>query len=488
MDATMTVSTTQLVGLIGAAQMLPAESLRAYAVGGLIPEAVSRPETKEAVSQVMRWASQTGAAVAPWGGGTQQELGSLPTRLDLVLDVSRCDRVLDYQPEDLTVTVEAGITLEALQQRLAQGGKHLAVEAPIPNRATIGGILATGATGPRRFAYGTPRDWLIGIGVVGADGNESKAGGRVVKNVTGYDLNKLYTGSLGTLGVIVEATFKLSPAPLYARALIASFRSASFRSDRTVGGGSTFALAVSAAQALAKQSYSPQGVLVLNNVAAGRMAHPQIRESMVDNDTGPALVVAFYEGRDEALVQRRLSGGADLLGAQGTQALSGGLAEVVHLNPEDSASLLAEATGMGWEPGSPPLLALKLNLPPSAVGEVVSAASQPLPIGQVPGIIADTGFGTVHLSWYGDAAQDQASDQAGFNEPAILETIDKVRDIAHRAGGTAVAEWCPPAVKRRIDVWDGSAFGEREITIMRRIKEKFDPAGLLNPGRFLEGI
>jgi glycolate oxidase FAD binding subunit len=479
----MTVSMTDLVGLIGAAQMLPAESLRAYAVGGLTPEAVSRPESREAVSQVMRWASQTGAAVAPWGGGTRQELGNLPTRLDLVLDVSRCNRVLDFQPEDLTVTVEAGITLEALQQRLAQGGKHLAVEAPLPNRATIGGILATGATGPRRFAYGTPRDWLIGIGVVGADGNESKAGGRVVKNVTGYDLNKLYTGSLGTLGVIVEATFKLSPAPLYARALIASFRSA-----ETAGGGPTSALAVSAAQALAKQSYSPQGVLVLNNVAAGRMAHPQIRESMADNDIGPALVVAFYEGRDEALVQRRLSGGADLLGAQGAQALSGGLAEVVHLNPEDSASLLAEATGMGWEPGSPPLLVLKLNLPPSAVGEVVSAASQPLPIGQVPGIVADTGFGTVHLIWYGDAAQDQASDQAGFSEPAILETVDKVRDIAHRAGGTAVAEWCPLAVKRRFDIWDGSAFGEREITIMRRIKEKFDPAGILNPGRFLGGI
>lgn len=482
----MTASLTdQLASLVGGAQMLPPESLPGYLVGGLTPEAVAQPETREAISQVMEWASRTGAAVAPWGGGTQQGLGNVPARLDLALDVSRCNRVLDFQPEDLTVTVEAGITLEALQRQLSLGGKHLAVEAPQPAKATVGGILAVSATGPRRFAYGTPRDWLIGISVVAADGSESKAGGRVVKNVSGYDLNKLYTGSLGTLGVIVEATFKVSPAPLYFRALIASFRSNES--------------AVNAAQILAKQSYAPQGLLVLNHVAAGQMSHLQIKEVLRGAEVGQALVAAFFEGRDEAMVQGRLSSGANLLGSHGAGADSPGadFIDVVHLNPEDSSSLLAEATDVGWEPEAAPYLALKLNVPPSAVSGVVHAASQPLPLGQTLGIVVDPGFGTVRLLWRGSpglgpASDQRAHNQAEFDGPVSLEsieaTIDRVREFTHEAGGTAVAEWCPLALKHRIDIWDGAAHGEREIQIMRRIKEQFDPAGILNPGRFLGGI
>ena len=292
--------------------MLPAEILPGYAVDGLTPEAVALPENREALSQVMEWAARAGAAVAPWGGGTQQGLGNVPARLDLALDLTRCNRLLDFQPDDLTVTVEAGITLESLQRELAQGGKYLPLEAPQPARATIGGILATNSTGPRRFAYGPPRDWLIGIGVVAADGTESKAGGRVVKNVTGYDLNKLYTGSLGTLGIIVEASFKLSPAPLYSRALIASFQPGQL-------GESQSSKAVAAAQTLVSLSYSPRGLQVFNNAAALRMNDPQIREVAADSDTGQWVAIAFYEGRDEAIVRRRMSDGANLLGSLGAR-------------------------------------------------------------------------------------------------------------------------------------------------------------------------
>ena len=124
-----------------------------------------------------------------------------------------------------TATVEPGVTLQTLRRELAQGDKFVPLEAPLAERATIGGILASNVSGPLRYSYGLPRDWLIGISVVGADGVESKAGGKVVKNVTGYDLNKLYTGSLGTLGVIVEATFKLAPRPDAGAALVASFPS-----------------------------------------------------------------------------------------------------------------------------------------------------------------------------------------------------------------------------------------------------------------------
>ena len=131
--------------------------------------------------------------------------------MGIVLDISRVNRVIDYQPGDMTATVEAGITVDALQRELAVAGQFVPLESPLCGRATVGGTLATALSGPMAHAYGPPRDWLIGIGVVGADGVATKAGGRVVKNVTGYDLNRLYTGSLGTLGVIVEASFKVSP-------------------------------------------------------------------------------------------------------------------------------------------------------------------------------------------------------------------------------------------------------------------------------------
>ena len=454
--------------------MLPAETLPGYTVDGLTPQAAVRPENRDAISQVMEWAARAGAAVAPWGGGTQRGLGNVPARLDLALDLTRCNRLLDFQPDDLTVTVEAGITLESLQRELAQGGKYLALEGPQPAKATIGGMLATSSTGPRRFAYGPPRDWLIGIGVVAADGTESKAGGRVVKNVTGYDLNKLYTGSLGTLGIIVEASFKLSPAPLYSTALIASFQSGQSPE-------SSSSKAVAAAQTLANQRYSPQGLQVFNRAAALRTTHPQIREVAADSDTGRWVAVAFYEGRDEAIVRRRMSDGANLLGSLGA-------GEVIHLNQEDSAALLAEATDLGWEPETPPRLAVKLNVPPSTVENIIRRASQPLPLDLSPAIVADPGFGTVKLLWWRGPGQEQPAEGEELDVLTTLETIDQIRAFTHQAGGTAVVEWCPLPVKRRIDVWDGSAHGDREIQIMRQIKEKFDPAGILNPGRFLGGI
>ena len=183
------------------------------------------PENREQVAEVMRWASDCGITVFPRGGGTKTALGNPPDAVGLVLDLSRLNRVIDFQPGDMTATVEAGITLEALQAELAVARQFVPLESTQFQRATVGGTLSTALSGPMAHAYGPPRDWLIGVGVVGADGVATKAGGRVVKNVTGYDLNRLYTGSLGTLGVIVEATFKVSPVQPEESLVVAPFDS-----------------------------------------------------------------------------------------------------------------------------------------------------------------------------------------------------------------------------------------------------------------------
>lgn len=157
----------------------------------------------------------------PWGGGTGQDYGLLPPRADAILDLSALSGLIAHEHADMTVSVEAGMPLAHLQELLARHNQFLPLDPPEPEKATIGGILATDAYGPLRLGYGTARDWLIGLTVVDAQGRRIKGGGKVVKNVTGYDLPKLHIGALGTLGVIVEATFKVSPRPETARTLVA---------------------------------------------------------------------------------------------------------------------------------------------------------------------------------------------------------------------------------------------------------------------------
>jgi len=172
-------------------------------------------------------------SVIPWGGGTAQDHGYPPRRADVLLDLSGLDQILAHEPGDLTVTVEAGVTLAAVQQALAAHNQFLPLDPPHMDRATIGGILATNAFGPSRVGYGTARDWLIGLTLVDAQGRIIKGGGKVVKNVTGYDLPKLHVGTLGTLGVIVEATFKLAPLPETGGALL--LRLSGMESDTVEG-------------------------------------------------------------------------------------------------------------------------------------------------------------------------------------------------------------------------------------------------------------
>ncbi len=191
-----------------------------FAVDGLTPPLAVRPASVDEVAAALEAAYETGAAVVPWGGGAHMGLGMPPTRYDLALDLRGLDQVLEYEAADLTVTVEAGIRLSGLQTRLAERGQWLPLDPPGGQPATIGGILAVNASGPARVAFGTARDLVIGMSVVTADGRLVKSGGRVVKNVAGYDMAKLHIGALGTLGVIVRASFKVAPLPAKTRTLV----------------------------------------------------------------------------------------------------------------------------------------------------------------------------------------------------------------------------------------------------------------------------
>lgn len=195
----------------------------AEAVDGIAPKTVVRPGTYDDVSSVLRYANDERIAVIALGGRLHTSLGNLPSRYDVALKVTRLSQVVEFEPADLTITVQAGMTLGALRGATAEARMMVPFDPELPDEATVGGVLATALSGPAWMSLGAPRDFTIGMRVVTADGRLTRAGGRVVKNVAGYDLCKLYIGSLGTLGVIVEATFKTVPLAMAERTLSFGF-------------------------------------------------------------------------------------------------------------------------------------------------------------------------------------------------------------------------------------------------------------------------
>ncbi|MCH7699096.1 MAG: FAD-binding oxidoreductase [Chloroflexi bacterium] len=196
-----------------------------HAVDGVVPSLAASPASVDALSAILRASSERNAAVIPWGAGFHMSLGNVPTRYDVALKTTKLNRLVEYEPADLTVTVEAGMTLGRLSQHLLEHRQFLPIDGP--DEATIGGLLAVGLGGPSQQAYGFPRDWLLGCKIALVDGTVVRAGGRVVKNVAGYDMTRMAVGSLGTLGVIVEATLKVAPVPAAQETHLAAYAEAS---------------------------------------------------------------------------------------------------------------------------------------------------------------------------------------------------------------------------------------------------------------------
>ena len=189
-------------------------------VDGVVPASVVRPTSVAEVEAAVRAAAAEGRALVAAGRGAHLAIGAPPRRLDVLLCLERLDRVLAHEAADMTVTVEAGCSLARLAEVLAAAGQWLPLDPPCPEATTVGGLVAANLSGPLRASQGTVRDLLLGLRVVGADGALVTGGGRVVKNVAGYDLPKLHVGALGSVGVIVEATFKVRPRPACEEAVV----------------------------------------------------------------------------------------------------------------------------------------------------------------------------------------------------------------------------------------------------------------------------
>jgi len=425
----------------------------AYNVDGHTPSIILWPRTVEEVSAVLAWAYRHDLKVVPWGGGTMIGLGRPPLRVDLVLDLSDLTGVVDYEPADMTASFWAGTTLRDAQALLAAHGQFIPLDPPAADRATLGGILATAASGPWRHRYGTPRDLVLAVRVVHTDGTVTRGGAKVVKNVAGYDMPKLYVGSLGTLGVIVEATFRVYPRPAFEATCLMAF------DDVT---------ALQAAVAdLLDAPLVPTAVELLNPVAMEVVAD---LVGLPDRVGRYGLAVAFGSPCASAVatqVDRARSIGRSA-GARSETDLTGELHDRFWQAVRD----------FPWTRGD---VVLKVGVPIAEVGSTVMLAEEMAHrAGLRLGAVGEAGVGILRFYISADAA-----DPHGFL-PKVVTLIRSLRSRALSSGGHLVVLAAPVALKTQVDVWGGVS--DEVLRLMRRLKKAFDPGSILNPGRFVEGI
>ena len=410
-------------------------------IDGFGPLPVRRPASVEAVCAVVREAAADGTALYPFGGRTMLGLGHPPMRPGIGVNLGGLTQVIDYPARDMTITVQAGITAAGLQALLGRENQRLPIDVAHADRATLGGIIAANVSGPRRYGFGTLRDYVIGISVVNDEGREVKAGGRVVKNVAGYDLCKLYVGSLGTLGIITQVTLKLRPQP-EEQALVV-LRSETAR--------------VAALLDVLHGSRTRPVCLDLLNRAAVRYINRQAAVALPD---APWVVVVGYEDNRVAVswqVQQLLKELPD--------DARPGLETRVGLTTAPLWRALAE-----WPAGAEDGLVFKASLLPRMTAGF-STRVDALADGRA--VHAQAGNGIL----WGHAAEDGTPERAGALLTQLLEWAGPE--------GNVVVHRCPPAWKAALPVWGRP---RADSWLMRTVKQQLDPRGLFNPGRFVEGI
>ena len=435
--------------------------VEADAVCGIIPEVYVEPVEESQLARVLQYANQAELMVCPRGGGTKLEWGTAPPEVELAVSTARFNRILDYAPGDMTVTVGAGVSVAQLQSTLATHGQRLALDPLWPEHATVGGVIATNDSGALRVRYGGIRDLIIGATVVLADGTIAASGGKVVKNVAGYDLPKLMSGSLGTLGILTRAVFRLHPLPESSQTLTWTFAD----SERA----KNFMLAIADSQV------APSGV----QMRTGGMPGDQ---SMNVDVRSPSIHVDVRVDGIPAGIEAQM------------QTVRGLAGEIRPAEPEAARSQARlQLAGWGDDPwqvreqlwsGDGPAAVVKLSVLPTQLASVAEFVRDSLgAAGSTSArqltwklLMYSTGLGWLRVGL--DESQPEECAR-------MAEFLSVLRALLAPTGGSAVLLQAPAELRQKTDVWGdaGSA-----LPLMMRVKQQFDPHGILNRGRFVGGI
>jgi len=394
-------------------------------VAGVPAQLVVEPGTEQELAKVLNLAEDAGLAVIPRGGGTKLAWGNPPARADLILSTARLNRILEHAWADLTMTVEAGCTIGKLQETLAKHGQRLALDALWPEQATVGGVLSTNDSGALRLRFGSLRDLIIGATLALPDGTLASSGGKVVKNVAGYDLSKLATGALGTLGVITRAVFRVHPLPKETRTLTCACDDLA-DAQRLVRAVLDSKLAHSALQIRCGRSAQPQVDVLFEATQAGLAAQTAQLKSLAGNQNFDDSTADAWKARQELYSTAKASGAKAAIAKL----------SILPAQIANTIEILAGLCGDGarWN-----------------------------------AVVQATGIGCVRME--GEALALQA---AFLSFRAKLESA-KGSLVVHQS----------PATASRMETWGD---GGDALRLMRAVKQQMDRKNTLNPGRFVGGI
>jgi glycolate oxidase FAD binding subunit len=400
-------------------------------IDGHSPNLLARPGSHEEVKECLRACSGADLAVVPAGLMSWLESGNPLRRADIVLSLERMNRIIDYSPADLTVVVEAGLTVKEMYRATEMERQWLPLDPPGAAQSSLGAVAACASSGSLRLGFGTPRDYVIGLRLAHAGGSESKSGGRVVKNVAGYDMNKLYVGSFGTLAVITELTFKLRPLPDSSSSLLVS----SHDPESLAG--------------IARR------VLAMDLLPASVMLAGGVLESESGSRPGEwSLAIRFIE--NETTVRSQIDRVKEMLGSNN---------RFLTLSASEERALWDRMI----EIEKPGTVVCKISLPLSETLNALDRVSSSVPICAAT---CDAGTGIIRIAFEAD-------------EMRAVEAIKRLRAEAMAIGGTLIIERAALAIRQQADAWGDIG---PTASIMKAIKEKLDPQSILNPGRFVCGI
>src|SRR5579871_400631 len=430
--------------------------LRGFDISGVAPSVVVFPGSAEEVAAVLRLANERDLVVAPAGGLTKQQIGGVPERVDILLSTTRMNRIEEYDPGDLTIAVGAGMPFAEMQRQLGEHQQWVPCDAASPDHATIGGLLATGAAGPLKSTFGHMRDFCIGIQFVTTDGKVVKGGGRVVKNVAGYDLMKLLTGSYGSLSVITRANFKVFPRPRQTRTFVCSFHSLDealqFRTH----------LFQSPLTPMCMEIISPRATEYLRNAGTVHdpddyapeqpLSLPAVEWQIALRAVGSDTVLARYARELGSAVTRTLEGPAE------DQFWSW----ISHFEQ----SILARHRNA---------MVMYTHMAIQSVGPALQAFERAAPdYNMIPAAVGRAATGNLVLAFMPLSVDPPSAMQ-------YANCVSAFRGLLPQGSSAEVAQ-CPKEAKNHFDVWGTTP---TDVKMMRAVKKAIDPKNILNRGRFI---
>jgi len=462
--ASITAS-SRLAGIVSPAHVISeSPELSAYEIGGKRPPAVVRPGSAEEVVEIVKFAFSEKLALMPCGARTKLSMGLPPRQYDLALDLTRLARVTAYDPGDLTLAVEPGARLHELQKVLAEHKQWLPLEVPYFAQTTTGGAIASGVDTPLRQLYGTARDYVLGMEFVTGEGVAAKSGGRVVKNVTGFDMHKLMIGSMGTLGVITKINLRTFPMPVATSIFVAAFDSAARAIELR------HRLLRSPLRPMSLEIFSPRAAELLASDAASAIVPAPLPSDALARRQW--TLVAEFSGSEKVLARcecdfRQMAG--ECSATQVSAILEGAVLSIATRVREFIPIALASSAATAI---------MKMSVLPTRMTQLLAIAEQAAELNSLDAAAMARGLGVVYFALL-------PTDHGEESRRRVIQASDHILNECAKLEGNATIPWSPAEWKSALKVW---GLPRADLEQMRKIKAVFDPGGILGPGRFLGGL